>query len=1458
LAVLSAGVYSLLTMPRREDPKITIHTGLIVAKYPGATPEQVEKQVTEKIEERLFRFDEVRKGKTYSTSRAGLSIVTVELEDNVLRPNEFWSRLRHSMIELRLAGLPEGVMGPFVNDDFGDTVAMLLAVHGERYSTEQLYDYAQNIADSLRSLRAVAKIYTIREQKEEIHITSSMERIARYDLSPLQVALALRGRNGVASGGALKTPSAEVPLNPNGLFQTEDEIRQLMVMMSKTGQPVYLGDIATVKRGQGDARALFRYNGEKTVLISVEMLEGNNIATFGRELKQRLEEASRFLPPDLEVSVIADQPQVVVNRISSFIREFGIAIGSVILVTMLLLPFRVTLVASLAIPVTVAATFATLHAIGVELHQVSIAALIVVLGMVVDDAIVIADNYVELLDHGVASGEAAWRSATEMVVPVLAATATIIAAFLPMLMISGAVGEFIRALPIAVAVALTCSFLVAVLLTPWLCRFFLPHGLHEEGRPASRTSVLDFLQSHYNQTIVFAMRHKALTLTAGLLFFCGGLLLLRFAVPQRFFPTAERPQFLVNLWLPEGARLDATNAAALKVEASLRREPLVSGVAAFVGESAPRFYYNVDPEFPANNFAQLLVNTADTDQTPRLVEKLRRTLPVVAPEAMILVRELEQGTLMKAPVEVRITGDDLVTLKEIGAQVEEIVRKTPGTQYCFTDFRNDSYEVEVQVDEETSNRLGLSNASIAAQLSGGFSGLPVSTFWEGDRDVPVVLRLDEESRRSFEDVSDTYVVSSLTGARVPVRSVAKLAPEWRTSRILHRNGIRTLTVLAYPAGRALASGILAKASERIKGLSVPAGYRIEYGGEVEAQNETFRELKLVLGVSMTLIFLILLIQFRSPIEAGVVMISIPLAIPGAVLGLLVTGNPFSFTAFMGLISLSGVVVRNAIILIDYIEARRRAGVALEEAAQEAGERRLRPIFLTTAAAAVGVTPMILSGSSLWSPLASSIAVGLFVSMFGTLIVVPVLYVVVSGRRIPFRPFAAVLAALLLAPTTPGQTMTVDEAIERAMTRHPAARIAAMKAKESEAKRDAASALTKPQLSIASSIFYVSTLEKLYLPAGTFGAIPGVGGLPRSDLYLAQGANSLGMMSATAGQPLTQLVRIRAGVRAAGHEAAASAEEKRKAQLELAMRTREVFFAILILERRAEALEQRVEAAAATLQEARDAVAAGEALAVKEMEAEAQWLEKKQASLAVRIQLDNTRADFNDLTGLDEAARPQLAMPPLIAVEMPQAEVLKSQAMRANPEVAAAREMVERAREGLRAAKAEFIPDVSLFASYAYQAGFPLLPRNNGTVGAKMDWALFDGGKRSAHVAERKAQLAQAEENLRRLTARSSIELDKDLRKVEQFESLVEVADRAVAARREALRIGSDAVDVGVRTKATRLDLAALAAEAEVSSLEAKLALQLAYAEAAQAAGGLVQAGKIELQWAPPPVAEPHK
>jgi multidrug efflux pump subunit AcrB/outer membrane protein TolC len=1479
--IFIAGLFSLLKMPRREDPKITIRAGLVMARYPGATAEQVEAQVTRKIEERLFRFAEVKKRKTFSTSRDGLVIIQVELEDWVTDTDKFWTKLRDDMNDLRQRELPDEVQGIGVDADFGDTVAQLIAISGDRYGYRELKDYALRIEEALRTIPATSKIKRYGEQREQIEVATSLQRLAQYRVMPSQIVQALRQQNLVEAAGSFETERGEVPIQTTGLFREEEQVRRLMVDVSpQTGQPVYLGDFTDVRRRYADPTYLLRVNGKPAVMLSVEMQDGLNIVDFGEAVDAKLAEVRRTFPPDLAVTLVANQPRVVEERVSHFNREFFIAIVAVILVTMLLLPWRVATIAAVAIPVTIAMTFFALDSVGIELHQVSIAALIIVLGMVVDDAIVIADNYVELLDHGVTRSEAAWRSASDLAAPVLAATLTIIASFLPLAWLSGTTGEFIRALPITVAVSLFCSYIVAMVLTPLLGLFFIKTGLRAQvgpsySKPEPRTLFnrirgfrpLDAMESAYDWAVRLAMPRKKLTLAMGAAAFAAGLVLLQF-VGDRFFPSAERDQFVVDVWLPEGARLSATDSAVRRIERALLATPHVEVIASNVGAGAPRFYYNVSPESPTPAYGQLVVNTTSPEITPHLVRELGRTLPAVAPEALVMVKELQQGGGFAAPIEVRITGSDVTTLKQMGDRIERIFEGIPGSTFIRTDFREDTYRMAATIDQEAASRVGVTSAGISRLLAAGFEGAPASTFWEGSRAVDIVFRLGEEDRRQFDDVANMYITSEGTGARIPLSQVATLSPVWEPSRIVRRNGLRTLTVMVNSDEGYLASEILARARAEIDGLALPEGMRIAYGGEFENQNDTTGEMMVALAVSLMLIFLILLLQFRSVRLPLVVMVSIPLSVVGAVLGLVITGNPFSFTAFLGLIGLMGLVVRNAIILVDYMNEQIAKGVGVEQAAIDAGRRRLRPIFLTTMAAAAGVLPMIISGSSMWAPLASVLAMGLITSMVFTVLVVPVLYVVTHPRRgttaAPVglteehlaragQPALAgmhmsvlgVLLAGALALAAPASTsmaqevgarLTLDDAVAIALENNGAVRVARSRVDEATQRTKSAGRAFLPTLSATFQAQATTAHQTIVFERGALGESSG-GPIPSEEVRLEQGGQTTQFGTLTLAQPLTQIVKIRAARDIARADQRALEAEAREAELEVALGVERLYYGLLVAQQRRRASELRLAVAEEGLQHRVRSVSSGTKLEITALEGRTIALDAKQSLLSAEDEIADLAAKLSEALGATVDPRTELVVPSRPeTVDTAEATQLVEQAMTSNPDVEAAGQLLRKAEKGLSATRADYIPDVSLFGQELYQNAVAFIPKNSFILGIKAEWTVFDFGRREADVAERRAARRTAEENLTRVKRQLTAEIEQARRKVQRMARNVALADELLALRREAARIKGDQVATGVVLVTEQREAEAAVASAEADWLAAEVGHRLAVAEVKRLVG----------------------
>jgi outer membrane protein TolC len=641
-------------------------------------------------------------------------------------------------------------------------------------------------------------------------------------------------------------------------------------------------------------------------------------------------------------------------------------------------------------------------------------------------------------------------------------------------------------------------------------------------------------------------------------------------------------------------------------------------------------------------------------------------------------------------------------------------------------------------------------------------------------------------------------------------------------------------VRAFPSGNRLASEILADARKQLDAMPLPPGYRIDYGGEYENKQEISGEMRNALLISLVLIFLILLFQFRTLVDPLIVMAAFPLALPGAALGLLITHNTFGFTAFTGILSVGGLVVRNSIILIDYIYERMKAGVELEQAALEAGERRLRPIFLTSAAAAVGVIPMIVSGSSLWSPLASVIAFGLLGSMFFTLVAIPVLFVVVHRKHAVAAPAKAVAALLLLFALTgvaraETRRITLEEAVALATRQNSIVKLAHLKEKEMKARVGEARANYFPVLSNESEAAHLRSIEQMEIPMGALGVYTVPGPVPGTNTSLPLGHHDFLLSTTTAAQPITQWFKIHAGVNVAKADLGIAHDDARRAENEVALKMKQLYYGLLSAERRKQAAELRIEAGEERLGEARNGVEAGAVLELKVLEDEAQIAEARHALGSLEDAISDMKVEFNDLTGLPLDTEVELVTPEPEATDITAGE-LETDALARNPEVAAAEQTLKKARAGLSAAHAEYIPEIGAFAQYIHQDGVPLLTENNGLVGLKMNWTLLELGKRSGQVHERLAQVAEDEENLRHVENRVRVDIEKEVRKVRRAETGLEAARESVAARTEMSRITANQVQANIVNPSALKEANAQLAEAEAGLFQAEMERSSARAE----------------------------
>jgi multidrug efflux pump subunit AcrB len=985
------GIAALFNMPRNEFPDFTIRQGLIIGQYPGASSKQVEQQLTKKVEEYLFSNNEVNKKKTYSYSRDGVMYVFVEVADNLdaIQTKAFWNKIKNGMIILQ-SQLPKEVKGFTIDSEFGNTSAMLMAVESKTRPYKELLRNVEDIEAELRQVQDVAKISHTGNLNEQVTIYVDNNKLLQKGVSVNNIMQVLQNEGAINATGKEEGEVVDQPIHLSTFYKTEAELAEQVIRQDTSGSSVRLRDVATLKREYDEPDSYVTTNGTKSIVISLEMITGKNIVQFGKELDERIDKVSKHLPPDIKLVKLADQPQVVGDSISHFMKEFAFALVGVVLVALLLLPLRVAVVAAATIPITIAATLGIMYMFGIELDTVTLAALVVVLGIVVDDPIVVIDNHVEKLDHGMSVWDAAKSSAQELFPSVFTATVAISASFVPLaFFLTGISKDFIRLFPVTIMIALTLSLLISMLLVPFFNTLFIKKGLLH-GKNDEKRTFLDRLQDFFNSHIGNAMKHYRLTIFFGIMAVVIGIAIMS-VLPQQLFPKVERNQFAMEVYLPSGYNLSQTDSVVRGMERIMKKDKRIITYTSFIGSSSPRFHTVYAPNLPAKNYAQILIKTESEDATEKVIIDYQHKYSNLFPTAYIRMKQLNMINAL-APIEVRISGNDIPALKQVAGQVLAIGKMHKQVTWARTDYNEMQPILQIDVKTAEAERLGLSKSDIANAVLMHSEGITATQLWENTYAVDVKIRSPKPARSNLSDLRDLNIISPQTKSVIPLRQVADVNSEWNDGQITRRNSVRTLTVRMDVTQDAVANSVLKDLQPAIEKIKLPSGVEIRYGGELELQGENQGPMGIALGVSIVLIFIILLWHFKHLKHALLSITTMPLSLLGASFGLLVAGYPFGFTSFLGLLALCGIVVRNGIILIDFAEELRiHEGKSVFEAAKLSAERRMRPIFLTSSAAAVGVIPMVISRSSLWGPLGTVICFGLVVSMLLTLSVLPTLY-----------------------------------------------------------------------------------------------------------------------------------------------------------------------------------------------------------------------------------------------------------------------------------------------------------------------------------------------------------------------------------------------------------------------------------------------------------------------------------
>ncbi len=998
--VVLAGLSSYFSLPQAEDPEFVIRTALVMTYFPGASPERVEQLVTDKIEGKVQEIPEL--DNVTSQSRTGVSLVYVNIKEKYSDMRPIWRKLRDKIDDAR-PSLPEGISGPSVLDDFGDVFGIMIALTGEGFAQAELDETARSLRKELLQLRDVARVEIMGDQQEKIFVEFSNARLSELGLSPAALADILQTENIVLPGGYVNIGPDKIVVEPTGNYESLEDLRATVIRLSAAGRPerlIALRDIASIYRGYVEpSETIVHFNGREAVLIAVNMTRDGNIVDLGSRLDGFLRERQQDLPVGMEFDYAAFQPRYVTIAVNDFMVNLLEGVAAVVLVMLLFLGIRTGLVVGSLIPMTMLLTFLAMGFFGIGLQQVSIASLIIALGMLVDNAIVISEDIMVRIGNGQERFAAAVSAGRELAIPLLTSTLTTAAAFLAIYLAESAVGEYCASLFQVVTIALVASWVLALTMIPLFCLRFL------KVKPqASSRGFGEGFYSRYRGFLLWLLTHRAVSIVILLAVFAGSLKLFGF-VPQIFFPASVRPQFVIDFWLPDGTHIDQTYREMLPVEAFLASRPEVENFSMYVGESSPRFYLSLNQEQSNENYGFFLVNCVAAEGMDSLMADVLRMMTETIPAANPVVKKLETGAMVGAPIQIRIDGRDISrrgirTMYRLSREVRDLLRGIPGTVSVRDSWGSPIKKLYIRIDQARARRAGLTSQDIAVSLQTQLAGYQATEYREADQVIPVDLRSVQANRTDLSKIEGLNVYSLSGGGSVPLLQIAN--PEFRSevSTIERRNRQRNLTVKCDVSGRT-AAAVLAEIRPRLDALvkGWPAGYTVEYGGEFEENEKASNSIFVKLPVSIFIILMLLVWQFNSFRKTLIIVLTIPMGLIGAILGLLLTGSEFGFMAMLGMVSLAGIVINNAIVLIDRIEIELREGKSPQDAVVLSAQKRLRPILLTTITTLFGLLPLALQGGPLWESMAWTIIGGLLFATVLTLGFIPILYSLLF--KVPF-------------------------------------------------------------------------------------------------------------------------------------------------------------------------------------------------------------------------------------------------------------------------------------------------------------------------------------------------------------------------------------------------------------------------------------------------------------------------
>ncbi len=1001
LSVIFGGIYAFFQMPQDEDPGFTVRTALIATYLPGASPKRMEELVTDKLEKRIQEIPELDYVK--SISRNGTSIIFVNIKESYKNMRPIWDDLRRK-VQAAKNDLPNGVYGPYVNDDFGDVYGIIVSITGDGFSYREMEKIGKEVKDEFLRIPDVAKVHLYGLQKERIFIDFNPSKIARLGLTTYQLGRLLQAQNIIIPGGSVEVGQERISLEPTGNFQTVEQIKNIIINVPKISGVIYLGDIAKIYRAYVDPPKDFvRTNGKKSIAIGISMRKGGNVIKLGKNFMKTYNRLKNAYPAGIKFHIVAYKPARVRHTVMNFMNNLLQSIAIVVLVMLLALGLRTGLLVSTLIPITIIMTFLIMHFFNIGIDQVSLGALLIALGMLVDNAVVVSESIMVLMSEGKKPLDAALMSVKELKKPLLISSLTTSSAFLPIFLAKSMVGEYTASIFKVLTISLLSSWVLAMTLIPLLCVYFVKVKKKKEGEKAEDKKIYAIYHSILNHLL----RHRAafLIVMIGLL----GLSIygLKY-VPKIFFPASDNKMMKIELNLPYGTTVKRTSEVVAKIEnhlikkwkVSKNKKDGVENFISFIGRGAPRYILVSMPEPGRENYAYILVNVSTYKIIPEISKELTSFIKKELPEANADIGGIILGPPVSHPVEVRIMGKNEEKLFKIVTTVKEKLRTIKGTKEINDDWGAKTKKIVVKINQARARRVGLTSKDIAVSLQTALSGITVTKFRKKDKLIPIVLRADKQQRNNLEKLKTINVYSQLKGFSVPLAQVADLKTVWEPSRILRRNRYKTVTVYSLLKKGYTANQINQQIIPWLKKEEKKwgPGFHFEIGGTDEKSDESNKSIMAGLPIAGIIILLLLVFQFNSYRKPLLLISVVPLGIIGVVGGLLLNNSFFGFMTLLGVVSLSGIVINNANVLMDRIQIELDNGKEPQKAIIDACLRRLRPIFLTTGTTVGGLIPLWIGGGPLWQPLAIALLFGLAFATVITLGMVPVLYSLFFGIK----------------------------------------------------------------------------------------------------------------------------------------------------------------------------------------------------------------------------------------------------------------------------------------------------------------------------------------------------------------------------------------------------------------------------------------------------------------------------